>query len=177
MRRELLKPNPFFKFELDDYNGRDRPLYDLYPDCDEPQAAFIQFNMFQDDWLFFLAGTCTDFSVLARPSWRCHLIRIPISPLVSYADLENLCYDEVFFNLTKDFYHNFIWASTDYSDGYTDKAKQLYLEMEEHLKKIKVPEVENHREFFTHLKSISKPVVCTGITRQPPSDLNLYDSW
>lgn len=36
---DALIPYPFFSYDMGDDNGTDYPIYNLYNDCQEPQAA------------------------------------------------------------------------------------------------------------------------------------------
>ncbi len=160
-------PYPFFTYDIADVNGTDYPIYRVYDDCQEPQAAFIEFNLEDEDY-FFLADHCTDHHYLSKPRWDSHLIRVPISPLVSYADIDNLSMDLTFYNLVRRLYQGFIEDNGEYPCEYTESAKRAFIEIEDYLKQIKVTQVDNHLQFYKRQKSIALPFMFTGFSILPP---------
>ncbi|MBA3537618.1 MAG: hypothetical protein H0T84_13590 [Tatlockia sp.] len=96
------------------------------------------------------------------------LIRIPISPLVSFADLDNLSMDLIFYKLLRRLRHGFSQDIGKHPCEYTEDAKQAFLEIENYLKQIKVTQVDNHLQFYKRLKSMTEPPMITGFLIHPP---------
>ncbi len=130
------------------------------------EARTVTAGHLEEEQHFFLADYCTDYLYLSKPKWDSHLIRVPISPLVSYADLDNLSIDLTFYNLVRRLYQGFIVDTGEYPSEYTEGAKRSFREIENYLKQIKVTHVDNHLQFYKQL--ISLPPMFTGFLRDPP---------
>jgi len=151
----------YFLYTVGDNNCHEHPMYNVYSEDALPQATFIAFDMY-DERDFFLADHCPDQIDLDRPNWESSVIQIPISPLVTYDDLEKLSKDSFFYDMFTSLRDGFQRESHDYPHEYTDHSKVKFLEIESYLKNIKVPEIINHWEYYRELKSRPRPITNTS---------------
>lgn len=153
--------NYYFLYTVGDNNCPEHPMYNVYSEGAMPQATFIAFDMY-DERNFFLADHCPDQVELEKPDWKSSIIQIPISPLVTYNDLEKLSKDACLYDMYIRLRNGFHWEAYDYPHEYTEHAKLKFLEIESYLKTIKVPDIINHWEYYRELKSRSHPMINTS---------------